>query len=1202
MAKMISVATGFQSSVNIAYDMNDDTKLKNYIPTKSALSLLEDILLSTAQNSTDRARILIGAYGKGKSHIVLMVLSILMKKELELFEKMMPVIKSKKSELYQLIQNYYNGNNKILPVVISGSSNSLAQAFLLALQRTLAENELTDIMPETNYQAAINTIEKWKSNFPETYARFEDLIDVHADEFIGRLADFNPSAYAEFEKLYPSLTAGSSFNPFVGFDVADLYEEVVKALKPKGYTGIYVIYDEFSKYLKNHITDETKSDTKMLQDFAEKCGRSGKTQLHLMLISHKEITSYIERASKTMIDGWRGVSERFRHIYLNNNFTQTYEIIAAAIEKDKEKWDEFRKMHSAEFEAMKTLYGQQPLFSDSYEEEIDRVVYDCYPLHPASTFILPRLSERVAQNERTLFTFISAKGDATLSSFLAQHEDDEFALATPDLIYDYFEPLLKQEAYSGNLHKYYTLTSSILRKIDASSLEAKIVKTLALIYILEHFEKIKPTLDELTGIYSYYGAEAVNEAVKRLVEDKYVVYLKKSNNYLRLKETSGVDVRTEIVNMIGKRAPKLDIKNVLNESNFNHYLYPSRYNDEKEMTRYFDFRFVDDSEVREDTNWSLKREDIDADGVIFAVIPDSKDSIAKLKKMLKMTSEGVADCVFVLPKEYSDIYDSIAEYDAVKALMQMATDDQVLFEDYEVVYEDMREVLRNFINGYTRPEKRYSTYIFNGKTRKVARKSDLTNMLSNICDDIYGLTPVINNEVINKKEITTVTKNSRAKLLAGLLRTELEPNLGLRGAGQEVSIMRSTLVNTGVLENVESENIRINMTPDDELLAGVLKVIGAFVTNSRKEENLSFAKLYEELSGPKMHIGMRKGLIPVYLAAVLHEYKKEVVISDRFGQVSMNADTLEQLNAEPDMFTLAYIDWNPDKEAYLSSLESLFCDYDIEDENIASYEHVMVAMKRWYMDLPKYSKNTKTIGGKKINKEDRAFLQEMRKNAGSYDLVFHVLPKIYGVEEVNEELADKIRTTKENYDNALQYLKKDLIKLMRMLFCTLDASECKEMSLPSIIRDWCEKLDQAVFEQLFTDGTDRCLAAFKAVTNDEELFIAKTAKIATDLRIEDWNEDIVAMFERNMKQYRETAEKFARVSDAVEKDTPTEGYELTFQDANGNTVTKRFGKVEESKRGKLLYNSIISQIESMGQAISEQEKRQILMEVLKDMC
>ena len=376
MTNMISVATGFQSSVNIAYDMNDDGKLKNYIPTKSALSLLEDVLLSTSQNSTDRARILIGAYGKGKSHIVLMILSILMKKDPELFEKMMPVISSEKPELYQLIQNYYHGSNKILPVVISGSSNSLAQAFLLALERTLAENELTDIMPETNYQAAINTIVKWKSNFPETYNCFKTLIDGQANKFIERLHDFDPSAYAEFEKLYPSLTAGSHFNPFVGFDVAELYEEVVKALKPKGYTGIYVIYDEFSKYLENHISDATKSDTKMLQDFAEKCGRSGKSQLHLMLISHKEITSYIERASKAMVDGWRGVSERFRHIYLNNNFTQTYEIIAAAIEKNEKKWNKFKKEYSTSFEAMKTLYEQHPLFSDFYEEGIDKVIYD----------------------------------------------------------------------------------------------------------------------------------------------------------------------------------------------------------------------------------------------------------------------------------------------------------------------------------------------------------------------------------------------------------------------------------------------------------------------------------------------------------------------------------------------------------------------------------------------------------------------------------------------------------------------------------------------------------------------------------------------------------------------------------------------------------------------------------------------------------
>ena len=298
MSDMISVATGFQSSVNIAYDINDDKKLKNYIPTKSALQLLEAILLSTGKDSTDRARILIGAYGKGKSHIVLMVLSLLMKKDISLFEKLIPVIKKEKPELYQVVRNYYDSGDKILPVVINGSSNSLTQAFLLALQRTLDENELMDIMPETNYQAAINTIIRWKEKFETTFNQFVQKIDTSPDEFIKRLEDYDPSAYEMFEEMYPLLTAGSIFNPFIGFDVVDLYEEVVKALKTKGYTGIYVVYDEFSKYLENHITDATKSDTKMLQDFAEKCGRSGKEQLHLMLISHKEITSYIDRACR----------------------------------------------------------------------------------------------------------------------------------------------------------------------------------------------------------------------------------------------------------------------------------------------------------------------------------------------------------------------------------------------------------------------------------------------------------------------------------------------------------------------------------------------------------------------------------------------------------------------------------------------------------------------------------------------------------------------------------------------------------------------------------------------------------------------------------------------------------------------------------------------------------------------------------------
>ena len=163
MSKMISVASGFQYSVNIGYDLSSNEKLKNFIPTKSSLGLLEEILLSTAETSTERSRVLIGAYGKGKSHIVLTILSILMKRDLRLFEKLLPKLEEH-PKLKQCVLNYYESPNKILPVVITGSNTSLSQAFLLALQRTLSDNDLLDVMPETNYKAAISVIERWEKD------------------------------------------------------------------------------------------------------------------------------------------------------------------------------------------------------------------------------------------------------------------------------------------------------------------------------------------------------------------------------------------------------------------------------------------------------------------------------------------------------------------------------------------------------------------------------------------------------------------------------------------------------------------------------------------------------------------------------------------------------------------------------------------------------------------------------------------------------------------------------------------------------------------------------------------------------------------------------------------------------------------------------------------------------------------------------
>ena len=56
MNQMISVLPGFQSSVNIAYDLPNEARLGEFIPTQGALELLKSILRSTDANATDRAR------------------------------------------------------------------------------------------------------------------------------------------------------------------------------------------------------------------------------------------------------------------------------------------------------------------------------------------------------------------------------------------------------------------------------------------------------------------------------------------------------------------------------------------------------------------------------------------------------------------------------------------------------------------------------------------------------------------------------------------------------------------------------------------------------------------------------------------------------------------------------------------------------------------------------------------------------------------------------------------------------------------------------------------------------------------------------------------------------------------------------------------------------------------------------------------
>lgn len=1201
MSKMIHTAGNFQYSVNIAYDIQNSEKLRGFIPTKSSLDLLEEILLSTQNQSTKRARILIGAYGKGKSHIVLTILSILKHHEpvsdfVHLNKKL-----AENPRLKALVKNYYESGKKLLPVLIGGSGTSLSQSFLVSLKHALSENNLSDFMPETNYRAAIKTLENWKKNYPETLKAFEEKADCPSEIIISRLKDFNLETYRNFEKIYPSLTSGSLFNPFLGFDVVEIYESVAKELRRKNlYDGLYVVYDEFSKYLESNIESASVSDTKMLQDFAEKASRSGEKQLHLLLISHKEIANYIDKLPKQKTDGWRGISERFEHILLNNNFSQVYEIISTVIQKDKNLWSSFESSHKSDFDALKENYQKHEIFKEFREKDgVEKLIKSTFPLHPVSTFILPRLSERIAQNERTLFTFLSADTASTLPSFLKNFNDSDFSLVTPDLIFDYFEPLLKKEIYNGELFETYHLTGVILEKLGAngSELERKIVKTISLIYILGQFEKLKPLTEEIVRIYSQaHSKEEIEAALKNLIEKEFVIYLRQSNSYLKLKETSGVDIKKEIHDERERQKKSFILSGLLNEVNSERYFYPYRYNDQKEMTRFFEFDFVDSEKINDAVSELSDAQSLSkclngdsnfSDGKIFALLCKNQEEIEEAKENCKKITGENKQILLVLLKNFSSIEKPAAELSALNALCAASASDEILFSEYRVVQEDLLEVVSSYIKKYTHPENNFCIYFQGGREVPLRRRSHLTELLSDICDDVFSKTPVINNEAINKNDITQMAYNSRRKILAGLLRNPLEKNLGLTGCGQDVAIMRSCLLHTGLLKQDKSdtalscERAEINLDFEDDKfnLKPMLTVISDFAESAGKEK-VNFSLLYEKLISSEFGLGLRKGIIPIYLALIFGPIKNQLVLYSAERQIPLNADSLALLNYHPEEYSLLRFTLDEGKKNYLSELKKIFSSKGETAEEIASAIHF------WYLSLPKYSREAKTPFS--------SFIKAIKDGGGEQKFLFTVLPEALEREKCDADTAQKIGTVKNFYDNLLSDIKNELLQQVKDLF-----SE----KYPS---DWIKSLPESSLTHLYADGAENLLSVLKKEPDSESL-ICQLALAATGLKLEDWAESTKERFISQLSEWKESVEKHSGKNQLEsepegESATGQKSYAISFPSKNGKSVTKYFEKVSESVRAKLLFNKVTDALETMGKSMSEAEKRQVLMDVLQKMC
>jgi len=211
----------------------------------------------------------------------------------------------------EVIARWLSSDERFLPVVLSGYEGDICTALNFALKRSMTTFGLSHLVLPTAFSAAVNTIENWKLEYPETYKRLEEkLKESHfngTSESVASLTqriehgDINALSFFK-DFIYPQLTSGATFDTSAGISPDVVYQHAANSLRQHGYRGIFVLYDEFGRFLERLVSDPHGFDSKLLQDFAEMCDRTSDAQVHLLLVTHKSIGDYLQPLDKNIRD------------------------------------------------------------------------------------------------------------------------------------------------------------------------------------------------------------------------------------------------------------------------------------------------------------------------------------------------------------------------------------------------------------------------------------------------------------------------------------------------------------------------------------------------------------------------------------------------------------------------------------------------------------------------------------------------------------------------------------------------------------------------------------------------------------------------------------------------------------------------------------------------------------------------------------
>ena len=224
-------------------------------------------------------------------------------------------------------------------------------------------------------------------------------------------------------------------------------EGILSRLSPQKIDRISLIWDEFGRHIEELVSRGRASSLNDIQLIAEFAARSRTAPFTVALLLHQSLMRYAAGVSLTVQQEWRKIEGRFETIQFVDDSREVYELIAQILSQNSSRSPTPpASVRTGILAARKT-----GLFADFSEEALRKLLERSYPIEPVALYLLPRISSRVAQNERSLFTFLfdSVNGEQI----------------GPDRLFDYFSDSMQGDSSPGGTHRAWLETQSALTKV-----------------------------------------------------------------------------------------------------------------------------------------------------------------------------------------------------------------------------------------------------------------------------------------------------------------------------------------------------------------------------------------------------------------------------------------------------------------------------------------------------------------------------------------------------------------------------------------------------------------------------------------------------------------------------------------------------------------------------------------------------------------